>query len=437
MVALRLAVALGDPEREQRLLPGLGASDEVRVAERCLSADQLLDAVSDGRVDVALVAADLHRLGSGALADLTASRLPMVLLVADPREARWQAQPGVILALDAGAELVERGIVAAIHGERLPGFEAAPPPQPIAEPLFEPQVEAGTGTGPPSVIAIGSGAGSPGRSTTAVNLATALGAVQPSIVVDVDLAAPSVAAMLDADPTRNVYMVAHAEPDSPWEWDRAIESEVQPIDRHRSPYGAVLCGVPKPDMRGRITARFVEGLLHALQRRYRYVVLDTGAEWLGSEGAVHRAALGLSQQVLLVCSADLVGMVRARTGLSMLESHLHISPSRVALVVNRHDPRFHHGRTEIEWALKASTACLVPYDHLNIERALATQRPAVLQRRGAAGRALLDLAERLHGGRLVLPPEPQAASRRASWRLPAVPGLKRAEPQSASREPAA
>jgi hypothetical protein len=120
-------------------------------------------------------------------------------------------------------------------------------------------------------------------------------------------------------------------------------------------------------------------------------------------------------------------MVRARTSLGLMESHLHIDPSRVALVVNRHDPRFHHGRTEIEWALKASTACLIPYDHLNIERALATQRPAVLQRRGAAGRALLDLAERLHGGKLVLPPEPQAPGRRAGLRLPQVPWPRNAE----------
>jgi MinD-like ATPase involved in chromosome partitioning or flagellar assembly len=433
MPQLRLAVALGDPEREQRLLPVLNVRDDVRVAERCLSADQLLEAVDAGRVDVALVAADLHRLGSGPLAELTAARIPLVLLVADPRDTRWHAQPGVILGLDAEPELVDRGIVAAIRGERLATFETvAPPPPPVDEPAYE--VSADDRTGPPSVIAIGSGAGSPGRSTTAVNLATALGAVQPSIVVDVDLASPSIAAMLDADPTRNVYMVAHAEPEAPWEWDRAVESEVQPIDHSRSPYGYVLCGVPKPDMRGRITARFLERLLVALQRRYRYVILDTGAELLGSEGAVHRAALGLSQQVLLVCSADLVGMVRARTSLGLMESHLHIDPSRVALVVNRHDPRFHHGRTEIEWALKASTACFIPYDHLNIERALATQRPAVLQRRGGAGRALLDLAERLHGGKLVLPPEPQAPGRRSGLRLPPVPWPGRAEQRSSSQE---
>lgn len=434
MAPLRLALALGDPEREQRLLPALSVRDDVQVVERCLSADQLLDAVAAGRVDVVVVAADLHRLGSGPLADLTTTRLPMVLLVAEPRETRWQAQPGVILPLEADPELVDRAIMAAARGERMA------PLAPVAEPIPsdarvepEPKLE----TDYLSVIAVGSGAGSPGRTTVALNLAAALGAVQPTVLVDLDLAGPSLAAALDADPTRNLYMVAHAEPDAPWEWDRAVEAEVQPIDRSRSPFGHLLCGIPKPDMRGRITPRFVERLLVALQRRYRYVILDTGAELFGAEGGVHRTALALCQQVLLVCSADLVGTFRAKTTLGLLESHLHISPSRVALVVNCHDARFHHGRTEIEWALNASTACVVPYDHLGMQRALASQRPAVLLRHGAAARAVLDLAERIHGGKVVLPPEPKSAEGPRWRRLPAVPWLKRADRATPSSESAA
>jgi len=156
--------------------------------------------------------------------------------------------------------------------------------------------------------------------------------------------------------------------------------------------------------------------VQALQRRYRYVILDTGGELVGPEGSVHRAALSLTQQALLVCSSDLVGLWRARATLGLLQTHLQISPERVALIVNRHDPRFHHGRTEIEWALGAATAAVVPYDHLGMERALAAQRPAILGR-GAAGKVLLDLAERIHGGKVVLAPEPERADRRR-FRIP-------------------
>jgi hypothetical protein len=117
---------------------------------------------------------------------------------------------------------------------------------------------------------------------------------------------------------------------------------------------------------------------------------------------------------------------RARTTLGLLQTHLQISPERVALIVNRHDPRFHHGRTEIEWALGVKSACFVPYDHLGIERALAAQRPAVLGR-GAAGKALLDLAERIHGGKVMLAPEPERAARRRWPRLPSLRARRSAE----------
>jgi MinD-like ATPase involved in chromosome partitioning or flagellar assembly len=419
---LRVVVGLGDPERERRLLLALSGFDDIRIVERCLSADQLLDAIAGGRADLALLAFDLHRLGSGALSDLDSSRVPRVLLVRDPADARWETQRGVVLPLDADAALVRRAMDAAVRGEHflLDGAAVDTPP-PSEDVAAHPSdvAEASTQLEALSVIGLCSGPGSPGRTTVAINLAAALGAVVPTILVDADMTGPSVAAQLDADPTHNLYMVAHAEPDAAWEWDRAIQSEVQPLDRTRSPYVDLLCGLPKPEMRGRITRRFVERLVQSLQRRYRYVILDTGGELLGAEGAVHRAAIALAQQVLLVCSSDLVGLWRARTTLGLLQTYLQINPQRVALVVNRHDPRFHHGRTEIEWALKVSTACIVPYDHLGVERALAAQKPALLGR-STAGKALLDLAERIHGGEVILAPEPERADKRRWPRLPAL-----------------
>ena len=426
---LRVVVGLGDPERERRLLPALGDYEDIRIVERCLSADQLLDALSAGRADLALLAFDLHRLGSGALSDLDSSRVPRVLLVRDPDDPRWASQRGVVLSLDADADVVRRAMDAALRGEHfvLNGaatdaavVERDPADARSSEAVAHQPLEA------LSIISLCSGPGSPGRTTVAVNLAAALGAVVPTILVDADLSGPCIAAQLDADPTRNLYMVAHAEPEAAWEWDRAIQSEVQPLDRNRSPYADVLCGVPKPEMRGRITRRFVEWLVQSLQRRYRYIILDTGGELLGADGAVHRASISLAQQVLLVCSSDLVGLWRARTTLGLLHSHLQISPQRIALVVNRHDARFHHGRTEIEWALKASTACVVPYDHLGLERALAAQRPAIAGR-SAAGKALLDLAERIHGGKVVLAPEPERADKRRWPRLPSLRTRRGAE----------
>lgn len=419
----RLAVGLGDPERERLLLPALGESGEFLVAERCLAADQLLACVQGGRVDAALVAFDLHRLTNGALAELARTRTPLVLLAPlVGGEEHRQSFRGLVLPPDAPVDAVRQTLLAAIRGERARATRATTE---SATPADEPARAAEAATATLSVIAVSGGHGSPGRTTVAVNLAAALGAVAPTVLVDADLAGPSIAAFLDADPTRNLAMLAHAEPATPPEWERAIAQETQPLAA-RSPHGAVLCGVPKPEVRPAVSAHFLERLLAELQRRYRYVILDVGADVLGSEAVVHRIALAQAGQVLLVADADLIGLWRARTALALLGTQLQRGPEHIALVINRHDRRYHHGRREIEWALGVPAAAVIPYDHRGVQRSLAAQRPAVLDRRSRAGRALLDLAERAHGGRVVLPPEPTVNGRVRRPRWPA--GLFRGRP---------
>src|SRR5207237_10090599 len=114
---------------------------------------------------------------------------------------------------------------------------AAAPEQTAAveEEPDEPEVEH-------ALLAVTSGYGSPGRTTLAVNLAAALGTVAPTVLVDADLVGPSVAAYLDLDPTRNLYMLAHAEPETVRDWDRALDQELQSLDP-RSRQAVALCGL--------------------------------------------------------------------------------------------------------------------------------------------------------------------------------------------------
>ncbi|MBI4496650.1 MAG: hypothetical protein HY689_01965 [Chloroflexi bacterium] len=435
--ALRLAVGLGDPGRESEFLPALGESGDFTIIERCLAAEPLLACLRRGQVDAALVAADLHRLSGTVLEELARTRIPLVLLTPAAETQRWRDFPGVVVPLDADPAAVRDALLAAVRGER-PTLSAAAPQVEVPQPELTPGIDLAADT--LSLISVASGHGSPGRTTLALSLAAALGAVAPTVLVDADLAGPSVAAYLDADPTRNLYMLAHAEPESPGEWERAILQETQPLGA-RSPHGVVLCGVPKPDMRGGISARFMERLLGELRRRYRYVIVDCGADLVvGSDAGVHRTVIGLTQQVLLVASADLVGLWHARTALDTLKTHLQIDPDRVALVVNRHDRRYHHGRMEIEWTLGISSAALIPYDHSAIQRAVARQRPLVWDDRSRAARAVLDLAERVHAGTIVLPPEPTTGGQ-PRWRqwvsalhLP-WPGRNGASPKTAKGVP--
>jgi MinD-like ATPase involved in chromosome partitioning or flagellar assembly len=435
---LRLAVGIGDPERERDILPELDATADMVVAERCLSADTLLEAVLARRVDAVLVSYDLHRLGR-SLPELEASGIPRVLLVHDPEEPRWQPLGGIVLPVSVAPDVVVEAVQAAVRGEPFGRTEAEVEPvafefirpKPDDAPPVESVADTRAEDDRPVVFAIASGHGAPGRTMVAVNLAAALGAVAPTVLIDGDLAGPSIAAYIDADPTRNVYMVAHAEPSSAWEWHNALEQECQLLDR-RSPRARVLCGIPKPEMRARLGRSFLEGLLAALRHEVRYVVIDTGAELLGTDGAFHRAVLGLADQVLLVAGGDLIGVWHARNTLKLIREQLQIDAMRTALIVNRHDPRFHHTRAEIEWALGIGTAAIVPFDHVAVQRAVASQRPVVVDQKSRAGHALLDLAGRIHGGKLVLPPEPGTPVRRGfrgvvdrvsgSLRLPSLTG---------------
>lgn len=414
----RVAAGLGDADRERMLLSALSGSGDIVIAERCLSADQLVASVQRGSIDAILVASDLHRLSNERIEDLIRSVLPLVLLVPDPDDERWHDLPGAVLPSNADAATVQGALGAVIRGER-PALSRRR--DELAAPDIEPGIAPDTAEQSLPVIALVSGYGSPGRTTVAVSLAAALGAVAPTILVDADLSGPAVAACLDADPTRNISMLVHADPETARDWDRAFAQETQPL-HPRSPHGVVLCGVPKPEMRSGITVRFFERVIAELRQRYRYVILDVGADLIGTEMSVHRAALAESQQVLLVTSGDLVGLWRARAALSLIENQLAVSQEHVALLINRHDHRHHHARSEIEWALAQPAAAVVPYDHRSVERATAAQHPVVFER-SSAGRTLFDLAERIHGGRILLPQE--VAAKRRRWKLPGFPGTSR------------
>ena len=418
---LRLALALGDQEREQRLRPALDADPELVVAAQCLAADQLLAVVQARQVDAVLLAWGLHRLSEDVVAQLDRSGLPWVLLAPAEDFERWQARRGVVLPLDADAATVRAGIKAAMRGDRLLVQRERPRTEPsIPGPRQELQ------NSEFSVIAIAGGHGSPGRTTLAINLAAALGAVAPTILVDADLSSPSVLAYLDSDPSRNICTLAHAVRESAHAWGRALRDELQPLST-RSPAAQVLCGLPKPEMRSGISAGFIERLVAELAGHSRYVVLDVGAELLGIESApsVHRAALASAHHVLLVASAELVGLWQARTELAQLERQLQLDRDRLSLVLNRYDARHHHARAEIEWHFGLAAAAVIPHDYPAAQRAVAAQRPLVLDRSSRAARAILSLAERIHQGRVHLPAEPQDRGRsdwiRRVWPSPTLP----------------
>jgi Flp pilus assembly CpaE family ATPase len=266
------------------------------------------------------------------------------------------------------------------------------------------------------VIVVAGAVGSPGRTTVAINLATALGAAGPTVLVEADLCAPAFAAYLDLDPSRNVCTLAHTVRDDPRLWGAALDDELQALGAH--PVSAVvLCGPPKREMRTSVAPALMERLIDELARRYRWVILDVGPELLGMDlaAASHRAVLARAHHILLITAADLVGLWQTRTAIEQLERVLGLERRRLNLVLNRHDPRFHHSRQEVEWHLGTPVAGVIPFDHVAMQRAISEQRPLVLDTSSRAARALWALAEGLNAGKLPLPNEPVSVTPQPAW----------------------
>ena len=406
---LRVALGLGDQELEQRFLPALEALDDVAIVAQCLAADQLLELVSARQVDALVVAWSLHRLTDALLDELDRPDVTLVLLVADPTEERWRRRAGPVLTTDAEPDSVYRAILAGRPGVRSSTRPPAAPEPVDRKPVDRPDHQLG------GIIAVAGGAGSPGRTTLSINLATALGAAAATVLVELDLCAPAAAAYLDADPSRNVCTLAHAVRDDPRRWGVALAEELQPLDSSAT-RALVLCGPPKREMRTSLGPALVERLLDELAQRFQWVIVDIGPELMGLEvaPATHRAGLARADRILLVSAADFVALWHTRTALDQLEHLLGLERRRVNLVLNRHDARFHHSRQEVEWHLGAPVASIIPFDHAGLQRAVAEQRPAVLDPRSRAGRAMLVLAEGIHDGKLRLQ-VPGSARARASW----------------------
>jgi Flp pilus assembly CpaE family ATPase len=411
---LRVALGLGDQELEQRLRPTLESAEDLQIVAQCLAADQLLPLVASRSVDAIVLAWSLHRLTEAMLDQLERPDLIVVMLVPDADNERWRERTGPVLSINSEPEAVHAAILAARPGLRYTARpQARPDPVPLKPADRRDAMEGG------GVVAIAGGAGSPGRTTVAISLATALGAAGPVVLVELDLCAPAIAAYLDLDPSRNVCTLGHAVREDPRAWNLVLGEELQTLAPNRSE-ALVLCGPPKREMRGSIGPQFIERLIDELSGRFRWVILDVGPELLGADtvAASHRAALASADHLLVVSAADFVGLWHTRTALDQIDRLLEIDRRKVHLVLNRHDPRFHNPRDEVEWHLGTPAVAVVPLDNVGLQRAISAQRPVVIDSGSRAGRALLSLAETLNEGKLRLPEVGQArAKTRPWWRL--------------------
>jgi MinD-like ATPase involved in chromosome partitioning or flagellar assembly len=417
--APRLAVLVSSHRSAQSLLPGLQQS-RFALTHHCLEPAQLHEAIDAGAVDVALVSTGPRGLDPAALAALARRQVPLVVLDSQPSHQCWANFAGVVLATDASVEMAVSGLEAALRGERLrQPIERAEAVTTLPEPGF---VDAGQSTvdlrdanadGGGTIITVLGGRGAPGRSMLALNLATLLGRVAATVLVDGDLGAPVLAARLGANTNKNLVTVAHAAPAAAEEWTHVLSRDLQPICPDGVSQTLFLAGLPRTD--SELRDGFLDGLLDALRARFDYVVCDTGVRWLDGD-RIARVPVQMANTVLVATSPETAGVPRARQALDALRRY--VGEVKTGIVVNQHRARKDFLRWDYEFAFGEPLSAVLPFDPEACWRAVEQRRPVVLaDRRSPLTRSLVELAQRLHGGRIELP-RPTSPERRSPWQWP-------------------
>ncbi len=375
----RVLLAIGNPERERQLLTAL-RDGGCAVAGRCLDGSSLLQQVVVGDVDVVLAAARLHRLTGESFIAVREAGVPMVLL-AGPAEA--EAYSGLSYVLPAASD--GPVIIAALHEAIRRGAAVS---QVAADDLSTPERAEHRYPGAGEVIALVSGKGAPGTTTVGIGLAAALGAKGRSVLlIDGDLRGGSVGPCLDLDPRHGLSGLSVGPIDRP---DRVLD-ELQD-----GPGFSILAGIERPEAQERLTPERIAGTVSALQEHFDVILIDGGETLSGVTSAVGAAFLRSAESVLLVTTADLLGLWNARASLRFVTESLGVPPGTTSAVVNRRTGRDQYGAHEVERALGIRVVAAIPEDLRSARRARADQAP-ITAAGGKAAHALAELASQLAG----------------------------------------
>ncbi len=291
------------------------------------------------------------------------------------------------------------GVSSLVSAEALDTLPAAlrAPDRPASPMPSSPPLVAGGGR----VWAVWGAAGSPGRTTVACGLAAELSRRgHPTLLVDVDPYGGTVAHQLGIlDEVSGLLSAARVEaagrlPELVATVQRAVDSRL-----------TVVTGLPRADRWREVRGDTVEHLV-SLGRERGDVVLDTG--FCLEEDPTHdygRAArneltltaLDVADEIVVVGSADPVGLARLARGLVDLRSIVESTPVRV--VVNRMRPSLGWSEREvtamISGFLRPASVHFVPDDQAAADRALVAGRTLVESGDSALARALGQVADAL------------------------------------------
>ena len=319
-VAIAVPVAVEDRVNTELIRHGH------EVVSRCDSADELASVLALSGAGVALVAAEPRYLTGRLMAEADALGVRLIALAEGDDGTRLAASLGLheVVRTDAGWDAVET----AIRGEDLRVAESR-------------QRSAG------EVVTVWGPAGSPGRTTIAVNVAAELAAAGHTVALaDVDTHSGSVAptlGLLDEAPGfAAACRLAGA--------DSLDLQQLERIgQRYLSAHGSfwVLTGIGRPSRWPELSAQRVLATLRECRNWVDYTVVDTGFSLENDEeissdlhaprrNAATIAALREADHVIAVGAADPVGLSRfLRAHVDLMEA---LVTDRVTVVMNKLRP---------------------------------------------------------------------------------------------------
>ncbi|MFC5727984.1 AAA family ATPase [Nocardioides vastitatis] len=389
---------------ESRALSALKDHPGVVVLKRCVDVADLLATASTGQADVAVLGTDLPGLDHSVVHDLERYGVRVVGVAADPDATRPRAARIGITTILPTERVADVGAVVAA----LPADPTADPLETTgpAAPTTSPGVEPGPGARPPGrVLAVWGPGGAPGRTTVAGSLAAELARRGlGTLLVDADPYGGAVAQQLGIlDEVSGLLAAArHAVAGT-------LDERFVTLQRRLSDQLRVITGLPRPD-------RWLEvrpGTLTRLAERGRLdgqVVIDTGFSIEGDLAAdlgrperngMTREALEVADEIVVVGSADPVGLARLARAIADAHELLDAPPLRV--VVNRMRPTLGWREADVVAMLsdfgESRGVHFLPDDQAAVDRALVAGRLLVESGESALTRAIGALLDAMAGGR--------------------------------------
>ncbi len=367
---------------------------DVVVLKRCVDVDDLLATAAAGQADVAVVALDAPGLDVAAVDLLRRDQVRLVTVLRDLEDPELRLR-----AMRIGASTS----VGASDLDAL--VSAVTDPDPGDDPSTSDEAtRAEDADTPPEsdgrVVAVWGPQGAPGRTTVAVTLAAVLAARgRRTVLVDADPYGGAVATQLGVVDELSGLLVAARLATAGTLGDRWAG-----VPRTVTRGLGVVTGLPRPDRWHEVRGGAVEHLLEFAQRE-AHVVVDTGfslerepgSDFTGRPGrnAMTLAALEAADHVVVVGSADPVGLTRLARGLVDLREVVPAADLHVA--VNRSRASLGWSEREIagmvEGFTRVASLHFLPEDRAAVDRALVAGRTLVEERDGVLVRSVEGLVD--------------------------------------------